>query len=333
MTDFDALARSARPIFAVVDPIHRDGIDILKSAGDVVELFALGGEAARAWPLADGLVIRTSPLPAALLARCARLKVIGKHGVGVDNIDIAAASKAGIAVFNTPGANAVAVAEGAVALMLAVVKRIRAGHDLVASGRFAERGPWRAGDLSGKTLGLVGGGRIAGEVARIAGRGFGMHILVYDPYVAAEQARAMGAEKAESLDAMMADSDIVSIHVPLTGETKGLLGRARIARMKPGAVLVNTARGGIVDEAALAEALAAGRVLGAGIDVFESEPPANDNPLLKLPNVVLSPHVAGITEDSARKMAVGAAQGIVDALQGAKPEALLNPEVWDRRRR
>jgi D-3-phosphoglycerate dehydrogenase len=261
------------------------------------------------------------------------LKVIGKHGVGVDNIDIAAATKAGIAVFNTPGANAVAVAEGAVALMLAVVKRIRAGHDLVASGRFAERGPWRAGDLSGKTLGLVGGGRIAGEVARIAGRGFGMRIRVYDPYVSAAQAEAMGARKIESLEAMLGEADIVSIHVPLTAETKGLIGRARIARMKPDAVLVNTARGGIVDEAALAEALATGRLSGAGIDVFENEPPANDNPLFKLPNVVLSPHVAGITEDSARKMAVGAAQGVVDVLQGRKPEALLNPEVWARRRR
>ncbi len=323
----------ARPVLAIVDPIHGDGVEILRGAGEVVELFKLGAAAEEAWARAEGLVIRTAPLPAARIASCPRLKVIGKHGVGVDNIDIAAATKAGIAVFNTPGANAIAVAEGAVALMLAVVKRLRAGHDLVASGRFAERGPWRAGDLSGKTLGLVGGGRIAGEVARIARAGFGMNVLVYDPYATAAQAQAMGAEKVEGLDAMLARADIVSIHVPLTAETKGLLGRDRLARMKPGSVLVNTARGGIVGEAALAEALAAGRLAGAGIDVFENEPPERGNPLLTLANVVLSPHVAGITEDSARRMAIGAAQGVVDVLAGRKPEAMLNPEIWDRRRR
>ena len=327
-----------RPVLAIVDPIHADGIEILRGAGDVVELFKPGIDAAAdsaeaAWAAADGLVIRTSPLPAGRLARCPRLKVIGKHGVGVDNIDIAAATAAAIVVFNTPGANALAVAEGAVALMLAVVKRLRAGHDLVASGRFAERGPWRAGDLSGKTLGLVGGGRVGAQLTRIAARGFGMRVLVYDPYATAAQADAMGAEKFASLDAMLAASDIVSIHVPLTGETKNLLGRERIARLKPGAVLVNTARGGIVDEAALAEAIAGGRLAGAGLDVFENEPPEPGNPLLALPNVVLSPHVAGITEDSARKMAIGAAQGVVDALQGRKPEAMLNPEIWDKRRR
>jgi len=329
----DSEASGGRPLLAVVDPIHPDGIAILRAAGEVVELFAPGVDAARAWAVADGLVVRTSPLPAVRIADCARLKVIGKHGVGVDNIDIAAATEAGIVVFNTPGANTLAVAEGAVALMLAVVKRLRAGHDLVASGRFAERGPWRVGDLSGKTLGLVGGGRIAAEVARICRKGFGMHVLVYDPYAGEAQAAAMGAEKVHGLDAMLARTDIVSIHTPLTEETRNLLGRRRLAQMKPGAILINTARGGIVDEAALADALAAGRLGGAGLDVFESEPPENDNPLLTLPNVVLSPHVAGITEDSARRMAVGAAQGVVDVLAGRKPEAILNPEVWPRRKR
>lgn len=329
----DTSPSGARPLLAIVDPIHPEGVAILRAAGEVVELFAPGADAARAWAMADGLVIRTSPLPAARIADCARLKVIGKHGVGVDNIDIAAASAAGIVVFNTPGANALAVAECAVALMLAVVKRLRAGHDLVAGGRFAERGPWRVGDLSGKTLGLVGGGRIAGEVARICRAGFGMRVLVYDPYAGEAQAAAMGAERVHGLDAMLARADIISIHTPLTAETRHLLGRGRIAHMKPGAVLVNTARGGIADEAALAEALAAGRLAGAGLDVFEDEPPADDNPLLKLPNVVLSPHVAGITEDSARRMAVGAAQGVVEALAGRRPEAILNPEVWAQRRR
>lgn len=321
-----------RPLLAIVDPIHPEGVAILSAAGEVVELFAAGADADSAWARADGLVIRTSPLPAARIAQCRRLKVIGKHGVGVDNIDVAAASAAGIVVFNTPGANALAVAECAVALMLAVVKRLRACHDLVAGGRFAERGPLRVGDLSGKTLGLVGGGRIAGEVARICRHGFGMTVLVYDPYAGEAQAAAMGAEPVHGLDAMLARADIVSIHAPLTAETRGLLGRGRLAHMKPGAVLVNTARGGIVDEAALAEALVAGRLSGAGLDVFENEPPAGDNPLLTLPNVVLSPHVAGITEDSARRMAVGAAAGVVEALAGRKPAAMLNPEIWDRRR-
>jgi D-3-phosphoglycerate dehydrogenase len=328
----DSSTTRGRPLLAVVDPIHPEGIAILAVAGEVVELFAVGVDAARAWAEAEGLVIRTSPLPAARIAECARLKVIGKHGVGVDNIDVAAATEAGIVVFNTPHANTLAVAEGAVTLMLAVVKRILAGHDLVASGRFAERGPWRVGDLSGKTLGLVGGGRIAAEVARICRNGFGMHVLVYDPYAGEAQAAVMGAEKVHGLDAMLARADIASIHTPLTEETRNLLGRGRLAHMKPGAILINTARGGIVDEAALADALAAGRLGGAGLDVFEEEPPPRDHALFGLANVVLSPHVAGITEDSARRMAAGAAQGVVDVLAGRKPEALLNPGVWNRRR-
>ena len=332
MTDFDALARGGRPLLAILDPIHADGVAILSAAGEVIELFRRGADAASAWPLVDGLVVRTSPLRAELLAHCPRLRAIGKHGVGVDNIDIAAASEAGIVVFNTPGANALAVAEAAVALMLAVVKRLRVAHDLVAGGRFAERGPWRAGDLAGKTLGLIGGGRIAGEVARICRHGFGMTVLVYDPYASAAQAEAVGAVRIVSLDAMLPRADIVSIHTPLTAETRGLLGRGRLAHMKPGAVLINTARGGIVDEAALVEALAAGRIGGAGLDVFEEEPPPPKHPLFALDNVILSPHVAGITDDSARKMAVGAAQGVVDVLAGRKPDAILNPEVWGRRR-
>jgi len=322
-----------RPLVAVMELIHADGIALLRTRCDVALLYEKGAAADAVWPRADALVIRTAPLPAEHLARCPRLKVIGKHGVGIDNIPLAAATAAGIAVVNTPGANALAVAEGAVALMLAVVKRLRAGHELVAGGRFAERGPWRAGDLSGRTLGLVGGGRIAAEVARICGRGFDMKVLLFDPYAGAARAAAMGAENCPNLDAMLAAADVISIHVPLTAETRGLIGADRLARMKPSAILINTARGGIVDEAALAAALAAGRLGGAGIDVFEEEPPAPDNPLFQLPNVVLSPHVAGITEDSARRLAIGAAEGVLDVLAGRKPEALLNPEIWDRRRR
>ncbi|MCW5772605.1 MAG: hydroxyacid dehydrogenase [Rhodospirillaceae bacterium] len=324
---------AAPPLAAVLDPIHEEGMALLRGGAEVVALWRLAeSERAALWPRLDALVVRTSPVPAALIGRCPRLKVIAKHGVGVDNIDIAAATALGVVVFNTPGANALAVAEGAVALMLAVVKRLRAGHDLVAAGRFAERGPWRAGDLSGKTLGLVGGGRIAAELARICGRGFAMRVLVYDPYAAPAQIAALGAKKVEALAALLAEADIVSIHVPLTETTRGLLDGAALARMKPGAVLINTARGGIVDEAALAAALADGRLAGAGIDVFEHEPPEPGNPLLALPNVVLSPHVAGITEDSARRMAIDVAEGTLAVLAGERSATMLNPEMWERRR-
>jgi D-3-phosphoglycerate dehydrogenase len=186
-------------------------------------------------------------------------------------------------------------------------------------------------EIEGRTLGVIGLGKLGTKVSKLA-QAFGMNVIAWSPNLTPEKCKEVGVTYA-SKEELFSTADIVTIHVVLSQRSRGLVGRDELARMKPTAYLVNTARGGIVDEAALAEALAAGRVLGAGIDVFESEPPANDNPLLKLPNVVLSPHVAGITEDSARKMAVGAAQGIVDALQGAKPEALLNPEVWDRRRR
>jgi len=326
-------AAAPRPLVAVTEPIHAEGIALLRQSCDVALLYDPGVVEETVWPRADGLIIRTAPLPAEKLARCPRLKAIGKHGTGIDNIPLAAATAAGIAVVNTPGANALAVAEGAVTLMLALVKRLRAGHDLVASGRFAERGPWRGGDISGRTLGLVGGGRIARELARICGRGFDMKVLLYVRGDGAARAAEIGATYCPRLDDLLAASDVVSVHVPLSAETRGMIGGPELARLKPWAILVNTARGGIVDEAALVAALRAGKIAGAGIDVFAEEPPPTDHPLFKLPNVVLSPHVAGITEDSTRRLALDSVRGVLDVLAGRKPEALCNPEVWDRRRR
>ncbi|HVA37278.1 MAG TPA: hydroxyacid dehydrogenase [Candidatus Dormibacteraeota bacterium] len=319
----------------VTDPIHEDGIARLRQEHEVTLLFgdrnAESSDAALAH--ADALVIRGFPISGELLDRCPRLVVIGKHGSGVDNVDLNAASERGVVVANTPGgANATAVAEGAVALMLAVLRRVLDCHRAVTEGRFGVRDEWRLSDLWGHTLGLIGCGNIGAIVARMCRQGFDMRVLVYDPTLSRERAGEIEVEKVETLHDLMKTADVVSIHVPLSDRTRGLVSASAIAAMKPTAILVNTSRGPIVDEDALIAALAEGRIKGAGIDVFQREPPDADSSLLRLPNVTLSPHNAGLTEDSTRDMGVRIAEYVLQALAGEKPPTLLNPQIWDTRR-
>jgi D-3-phosphoglycerate dehydrogenase len=322
-----------RPRVFIPDPIHGDGVERL-SRGFVVDTPAKDATGRRrGFAAADAAIIRNLPVDASVIAAATRLKVIAKHGAGYDNIDIAAATAHGIVVANVPGGNAEAVAEATVALMLAALRRVPEVHRLVTGGGYAARFQLQFGQLTGRTLGLVGIGNIGARVAQICAGGFRMRILAYDPGLSAEAVAERGAEKVGELAALLAAADVVSLHVPLTEGTRHLIGRAELALMKPAAVLVNAARGGIVDEPALAEALREGRLAGAGLDVLEVEPPLPDNPLLTAPNVVLSPHTAGNTVEAARALALASADIVIAALSGRKPEAFLNPGVWDRRRR
>jgi phosphoglycerate dehydrogenase-like enzyme len=257
-----------------------------------------------------------------------KLRAIVKHGAGVDNIPIPFATGRRVMVCNTPGGNnSTAVAEGAVTLMLAVLRRVRAMDAVVREDRWDARWQIRLGDLTSARVGLIGFGRIARATARICGQGFGAEIAACDPMLAPADIAAAGAA-AMSLPELLGWSDVISIHVPLIEGTRNLIGASELALMKPGAIIVNTSRGGIIDEPALAAALAAGRLSGAGIDVFEAEPPPPAHPLFALDNVVLSPHVAGVTEASMKAMALHCAEVIETIESGTRPATLLNPETW-----
>lgn len=319
----------SRELVYVVDPIHPAGVEQVRAGFDVIlpdEGPLHGGADARVDD-ADYILIRTTELPQALIARMPRLKAIVKHGAGVDNIPIPFATSRGVLVANTPGGNnSTAVAEGAVTLMLAVLRRVREMDAVVRENRWDERWATRLGDLTGANVGLIGFGRIARYTARICGQGFGAQIAAYDPMLADEDVRAAGATPLD-LPALLAWSDVISIHVPLTEATRDLIGMRELSAMRPGAVIVNTSRGGIIDESALAAALRAGTIRGAGIDVFDAEPPPADHPLYALPNVVLSPHVAGVTEASMKHMALACAEVIATVAAGGRPATLLNSEV------
>ncbi len=324
-----------RPTIVVADPIHAAGLERLRASYEVAFLPGMDAAADRAQAIAaaDAIVVRVFKIDEALLGNAPRLKLVAKHGSGVDNIDIPAASRHGVLVCNTPGgANSTAVAEGAVTLMLAVLRQVRAMDACVREGRFNERWKLSLHELWGKTLGLVGCGQIARVTARICGTGFNMKVLAYDPFVSAADMAKAGATKVESLAALAAQSDVISVHAPLSKATQHLVNAAAIAAMRPHAIIVNTSRGGLIEEAALIAALQAKKIGGAGLDVFEQEPPAADNPLFKLDNVVLSPHVAGVTEDALRGMAMSVAEVIDSVFAGKQPATLLNADLWEQRK-
>jgi D-3-phosphoglycerate dehydrogenase len=265
---------------------------------------------------------------AELLARCPHLLAVSSSGSGCDTIDIAACTRAGVAVMNQAGGNADSVAELALGLMLAVLRRIPESDALLRSAkRGFSREDLMGHELRGRTLGLVGVGEAGRRVAAL-GRAFGMQVLGVDPALDAAQMAARGAE-AVALDELLRRADIVSLHCPRDASTLGLLDAEAFAMMRPGSIFVSTARGGIHDEAALYAALASGHLGGAGLDVWDQEPPPADHPLLQLPNVVATFHTAGVTHEARRNNATLAATQIVKLLaDGQRPARLVNPEVW-----
>lgn len=268
--------------------------------------------------------VRIQRIDAAMIAAAPNLRIIAKHGVGTDNIDLEAATRRGVAVLNTPDANKIAVAEHAFALLLALAKRLPAADAAVRSGDWGVRDRHEVIELAGRTLAIVGFGRSGQELA-VRARAFGMHVVTWGRTVDARRAAGLGVDVVPSLAEALGRADAVSLHVPRSPGPP-LIGAAEIARMRRGALLVNCARGGVVDEAELADALRSGHIGGAGIDVFESEPPAIGHPLLALPNVIATPHAAGNTRAALRRMALGMAENIVSGLAGQiAPERLVNP--------
>jgi D-3-phosphoglycerate dehydrogenase len=249
------------------------------------------------------------------------LKVISRTGVGVDNVDIAAATKRGIMVLNTPYANAVSVAEHAVTLMLALAKQLFFLDSSIRTDNFKARRLNLPVDIDSKTLGLIGCGGIGRLVAQKCRNGFNMNVLGYDPYL---KTAPEGIELVNQLEEIYRRSDFVSIHLPLTEETRNLINAYSLAHFKSSAILINTSRGGIVDEAALAQALDAGQIAGAGLDVFSQEPVPLNSPLMTARNLIMTPHSAALTQECVVRVATAAAEGIIQAIEGREPEFVFN---------
>ncbi len=274
----------------------------------------------------DGLAIRSATkVTADLLAHADRLKVVGRAGIGVDNVDIPAASAKGVVVMNTPFGNSITTAEHAIAMMFALAREVPEADASTKAGKW-EKNRFMGVELSAKTLGLIGAGNIGGIVADRA-QGLKMKVIAYDPFLSPDRAVELGIEKVE-LDALLARADIISLHTPLTDQTRGILSREALAKTKRGVRIVNCARGGLIDEAALAEALHSGHVAGAALDVFESEPPAPDNPLFSAPNFICTPHLGASTDEAQVNVAIQVAEQISDyLLNGGITNALNVPSL------
>ncbi len=312
----------------IVQPIHERGVQVFGDRFDVrVATDPSVQTVKREIAGVAGAVVRTAPFNREIIEAADTLKVIGRHGVGVDNIDLQAATEKGIVVVNTPLANATSVAEHTILAIGALAKRMRVMDSAVREGRWEVRNEYKCVDLEGKVLGLVGLGRVGSLVAKKAAAAFNMQVVAYDPYIAPETARSLGIELCVNAEEIFRRADVVSLHTPLTPETRALVNANRLRMMKPGAFLVNFSRGEVVDEKALYEALKNGTIAGAALDVFDPEPPGKNNPLFGLDSVLLSPHSAALTQECVIRMATGAAEGVVDVLSGRPPSFVVNPEV------
>jgi D-3-phosphoglycerate dehydrogenase len=308
----------------VADPISQRGLELLRAREWEVSTPAKG-ELSGALAEADALIVRSATrVTDELLAAAPKLRVVGRAGVGVDNIDLDSATRRGVLVMNTPGGNAVSVAEHTLALLMAVARRIPQHSAAIHAGRWEKSGA-QGVELRGKTLGLAGLGRVGAEVARRA-QALEMRVIAYDPYVSEAVARDAGVELF-ALNEMLAQSDFVSLHAALSASTEKMINAQTLAQCKRGAVLINAARGELVDEAALADALRSGQISSAGLDVFAEEPPAN-SPLLRLDNVVATPHVAGSTREAQEEVGTLIAQQVFDFLnEGALRNAVNLPAL------
>jgi D-3-phosphoglycerate dehydrogenase len=310
----------------VPDSVHPRALDVL-TAVDGLTVTAPGqmtrAELLGAVGAADALVIRSaSKIDAEVLAAAPKLHLIARAGVGVDNVDLEEATRRGIVVVNTPDGNTISTAEHTFGLMLALARHIPQAHQSLSEGKW-ERKVFMGVELRGKTLGIVGFGRIGRAVAKRA-LAFEMQVIAYDPYIPADIAADLGVELVD-LESIYRRSDFITLHTLLTDETREMINRDSIALMKPSVRIIDAARGALVNEADLAEAIRAGRVAGAALDVFPQEPPPPDDPLIGLPGVIHTPHLAASTEDAQIVVAVEAAQLVVDALLKGDYRNVVNP--------
>jgi D-3-phosphoglycerate dehydrogenase len=309
-----------QPVVLLFEAFHPDGLAKLREKVELrfaasVEEGHLLDEVADV----DGIIVRArGKVSRRLMERATRLKVVGRHGVGVDNIDVAAAAELGILVVNTPGVMTESVAEHCLGLMLALSKRIVRADKAARQGAWHVRHEYIGDELYGKTLGLVGFGRIGQRVAQLCRHALNMRVLYYDVVEHAEAAAELNARRVP-LDELLSQADVVSLHVPLLPKTRRLMGEKELRQMKPQAYLINAARGPVVDEWVLVQALREGWIAGAGLDVFEIEPATPDNPLFTLENVVVTPHMASHTQEATRRMATTVVSDVIAVLEGRQP--------------
>jgi D-3-phosphoglycerate dehydrogenase len=313
------------PKVLIIQPFHEDGMALLKARDDItweiVDASSIAEMQAKIVD-ADGVTIRTAPLPAAVLERGKHLKVVSRHGVGFDNVDLDHLNRRGIPLALTADANATSVAEQVLFMMLHLAKLGMRYDRATRTGEWGVRNSLKTVDIFGRRVLIVGFGRIGREVAKLC-RAFGMRLAVFDPYVPADVIEAAGCRSIGDLRAVLGETDILTLHMPLTEETQDLIGEQELAALPSHAFVINCARGGIVDERALHRALTTGGIAGAGLDVFEQEPPAQDHPLFALENVILSPHSAGLTLECAKRMAVSTARNVLAGIDGTLDPAMV----------
>jgi len=301
----------------VLDPISDEACSLMAETHTVIRW---DDPAAANWPEdADAIINRTKLTTGDQIRAAKNLKLIVKHGIGVDHIDLDAARDCGVAVCNTPGTNAQPVAELTVMAAIAAARNATAAERALRLGKAGEPFNWRGGEIAGKRIGLVGLGNIGRKVAPMFSHGFGCSVAAVDPYIGEEVFAALSVRHCETLEAMLPEIDILSLHCPLTAETRHMLNATTLALLPKGALLINTARGGIVDDIALADALESGHLNAAALDVFESEPVDPSHRLLSLPNVVATPHIGGHSHESGRRSGMAVVDTVLDALDGNPP--------------
>jgi D-3-phosphoglycerate dehydrogenase len=309
----------------VSDKLSDSGLAVLRAAAGISVDYRPGlteDELANAIGEYDGLIIRSnSKVTAKVLARADQLQVVGRAGIGVDNVDVAAASRKGVVVMNTPTGNAVTTAEHAISLLMSLARYIPQATASVKNGKW-EKTKFEGTEIAGKTLGVIGMGNI-GRIVADRAQGLKMNVIAFDPVLSSDKAGSLGVELV-SIDTLFERSDFITAHAPLTPETKGLIGEKSIKKMKKGVMIINAARGGIVDEAALAKAIVDGHVAGAALDVFVKEPVETDNPLLKLDNVIVTPHLGASTGEAQDRVAREIAEQVVDLLLNSTIRNAIN---------
>ena len=317
----------------VPDNLDKAGLNILSAAPETTVQAApkmSRDEVIAAIPNADALIIRSATrVDGAMLDAAPKLKLVGRAGVGVDNVDLKAATERGVIVMNAPDGNTIATAELALALMLSVARFIPAAHASLKGGEW-DRKSFTGTELRNKTLGVIGFGRVGRAVAKRA-QAFDMTVIAYDPFISVEAGKALSVEMV-ALDTLFARADYITLHAQLTEDNQRLVNAQSLAKMKKGVRIINAARGALIDEAALAEAIKSGHVAGAGIDVYPEEPPEPGNPLIGLKGVVHTPHLGASTVEAQDEVAVQIAQQTLDALRSGTYKNVVNPDVLERKK-